>query len=247
MDNLRLECQQAVEDAKHAYMTNLGIKLHNQYTNGKMFWKIVNKVINKSKAPKVPPILVDNKFILNCKEKATLFTTYFCKQCTINLTTSVLPNLTYKTNEKLDQFPITVNDLTPLIHNLNPNKATGPDGISSKMLLLCGDTVVLPLKIMFSNILSTGIYPSIWKLANITPIHKKSDKQLVKNYRPISLLPICGKCLENIIFNHMYSFLTTNNLVTKKQSGFRPGDSCSNQLLDFVDTIHKSFDEKTLT
>ena len=89
LDNFRLECQQAVEDAKKAYMTSLGNKLHNQHTNGKLFWRIVKKVMNKSKAPKIPPLLVDNKFILNCKEKAKLFTTSFCKQCIMNVTTSV--------------------------------------------------------------------------------------------------------------------------------------------------------------
>ena len=128
----------------------------------------------------------------------------------------------------------------PLINTLNANKATGPDRISSKMLLLCGDTVALPLKIIFNNILTTGVYPDIWKKANVTPVHKKGDKQQINHYRPISLLPICGKILEKIIFNQLYSFLTNNNLITKNQSGFRPRDSCSNQLLDLIDTIHKS-------
>ena len=108
--------------------------------------------------------------------------------------------------------------------------------------LLCDETMVLPLKIIFSNILQTGIYPDAWKLANVTPILKKGDKQLIKNYRPISLLPICGKILEIIIFNRFYNFLTSNNLITKNQSGFRPRDSATNQLLGRVDTIHRSFE-----
>ena len=135
-------------------------------------------------------------------------------------TDSVLPDLNFKTDQKLDQLQISSNYILTLIRKLNPNKATGSDGISAEMLLLCGDTVVLPLKIIFSNIVSTGIFPDIWKLANVTPIHKKRDKQLIKNYRPISLLPICGKTLEKIIFNQLYSFLTTNNLIRKNQSGF---------------------------
>ena len=82
----------------------------------------------------------------------------------------------------------------------------------------------------------------MWKLANVTPIFKKGDKQLIKNYRPISLLPICGKMFEKIIFSHLYDHLTTHNLITKKQSGFRPGDSTTNQLIDLVDEIHHAFD-----
>ena len=55
----------------------------------------------------------------------------------------------------------------------------------------------------------------MWKLANVTPIFKKGDKQLIKNFRPISLLPICGKILEKIIFNNLYTYLNTNNLNQK--------------------------------
>ena len=82
----------------------------------------------------------------------------------------------------------------------------------------------------------------MWKLANVTPIFKKGDKQLIKNYRPISFLPICGKILEKFIFNNLYAYLRTNNLITKNQSGFRPGDSTTNQLLYLVDETHQAFD-----
>ena len=60
---------------------------------------------------------------------------------------------------------------------------------------------------------------------------------------PISLLPICGKMFEKIIFNNIYSYLNANNLITKKQSGFRPGDSTSNQLLYLVNEIHEAFED----
>ena len=71
------------------------------------------------------------------------------------------------------------------------------------------------------------------------PIFKKGDKQLIKNYRPISLLPICGKILEKIIFNNLYSYLNANNLITNNQSGFRPGEATTNQLLY---EIHQAFE-----
>ena len=85
----------------------------------------------------------------------------------------------------------------------------------------------------------------MWELANVAPILKKSDKQLIKTYRPISLLPICGKILEKIIFNNLCAYLHTNNLMTKNQSGFRPGDSTTNQLLYLLDEIHQAFDSTT--
>ena len=112
------------------------------------------------------------------------------------------------------------------------------------MLILCDETVAIPLKLIYEQVLATGIFPNIWKSVNLTPIHKKGDKQLVKNYRPIPLLPICGKMFEKIIFKKVNLFFTTNNLITKNQSGFRSGDSTTNQLLTLVNEIHESFDNR---
>ena len=128
--------------------------------------------------------------------------TSFSKQCT-PITSSVLPPLTLLTEKNIDHISFRCGEITSLIRNLNPNKATGSDGISGQMLLLCDNSVVLPLKIIFKNILATSTFPNMWKLANVTPIFKKGDKQLIKNYRPISLLPICGRIFEKNYFNNL--------------------------------------------
>ena len=78
--------------------------------------------------------------------------------------------------------------------------------------------------------------------ANVVPVHKKGDKQCLKNYRPVSLLPICGKILERQIFNGMFRFFIENNLISSNQSGFKPGDSRIIQLLSITHEICKSFD-----
>ena len=49
-------------------------------------------------------------------------------------------------------------------------------------------------------------------------------RQNVKNYRPVSLLPICGKIFERLIYNVTYDFLTENDLLSPNQPGFRSGD-----------------------
>ena len=198
--------------------------------------------MNKCRVPKIPPLLVNNLFILNCNEKAKYFNDFFSQQCKPIRNISVLPVLNFLTEKRTDHITIKNDKIISLIRKINPGKATGSDGISGQMLLLCDDSVIVPLKIIFSNILSTSNYPNLWKVANVIPIHKKGDKQLIKNYRPISLLPICGKILEKIIFNRLYSYLIANRLITINQSGFRPGDSTTNQLLYLVDEIHQGFD-----
>ena len=112
------------------------------------------------------------------------------------------------------------------------------------MIKLCSKSVVKPLSIIFKNCIDTGTFPDIWKRSNIIPVHKKGDKQIVDNYRPVSLLPIFGKILEKLLFNSIMDFLEENNLLNSNQSGFRSNDSCESQLLSIgiVHGIYSSFD-----
>ena len=59
----------------------------------------------------------------------------------------------------------------------------------------------------------------------------------------MSLLPIGGKILERLMFNEMFNFFIENNLISSNQSGFKPGDSCINQLLSITHEIYESFNE----
>ena len=111
------------------------------------------------------------------------------------------------------------------------------------MLKICGDSFCRPLEVIFNDCLASGIYPSDWKKGNIVPVYKKNDKQRLNNYRPISLLPICRKIFERLIFNEMFGFFIENDLISQHQSGFKPGDSCINQLLSITHEIYQSFDE----
>ena len=77
LDVFRTECQQAVETSKSSYLMNLGNKANNPNTSQKSFWKIINRVMNKCRGPNIPPLLVNNLFILNCREKTRYFNDFF--------------------------------------------------------------------------------------------------------------------------------------------------------------------------
>ena len=95
-----------------------------------------------------------------------------------------------------------------------------------------------------------GIFPQKLKVGKVSPIFKKGDVQLFDNYRPISVLPIFGKIFEKIIYNRLYSFLTSEGMMYKKQFGFRKHHSTAhainysiNQIINgiFID-LSKAFD-----
>jgi hypothetical protein len=84
--------------------------------------------------------------------------------------------------------------------------------------------------------------PKVWKESNVCPIFKKTDRTLISNYRPISLLSCVGKIQERIVYRHLYKYLIENNLLTWKNSGFKELDSAINQLLFITDNIHKALE-----
>ena len=114
--------------------------------------------------------------------------------------------------------------------------------ISICMLIVSGDVIIETLFKIFKNCLKCGIFSDDCEKENIVPIFKKGDKQNIKDYRPVSLLPICSKLFERIICDNMLKYFLGNNLVTPKQSGFRSGSFCINHLLSITYDIFTSFD-----
>ena len=129
--------------------------------------------------------------------------------------------------------------ISRIILSLKSKTAHGCDGISINM----PPFVAKPLNLIFTRSLLEGKFPNVWKFANVRPLHKKDNREIKSNYRPISLLPVCGQIIEKIVFDDLYIFIVHNNLITKHQSGFRPGDSTINQLLSITTTIFESFEE----
>ena len=100
--------------------------------------------------------------------------------------------------------------------------------------------IVKPLKILFKNCYSEGIFPDNSKKLNTCPFPQKGDKQIIDNYRPVSLKTVCGKIFERLIFNSLYQFLEEHNLLSIHQSGFHSNDSCINQLLFIVHNLYRA-------
>ena len=115
--------------------------------------------------------------------------------------------------------------------------------ISIWMLKICGKSICRLLELIFKECILNGIFLSEWKKGNGVPIHKKNNRQCLENYHLVSLLPICGKILECLIFNEMFLFLIKNGLILQNEQGFKPGDFCVNQFLSITHEIYKLSDD----
>jgi len=142
----------------------------------------------------------------------------------------------------LDNISIDVSTVKDKLSNLNPGKATGPDGISPRVLKEAAVELCILLSIIFKKSLSEGKLPADWKVANIIPIYKKGNKSSPCNYRPVSLTSVVCKVFESIIRERMLDHPFSNDLMSSCQHWFLPRKSCMTQLLHALNDWTESLD-----
>ena len=120
---------------------------------------------------------------------------------------------------------------------LKPKKSYGIDGITAEVLKLGADVLVVPLTYIINISIVTGNYPTNWKISKVIPLHKKGDKNFLKNYRPVALLPVSGMILEKIVAIQIENFFEEKQLLGSFQFGFRVKKSTISELLTLFDTL----------
>ncbi len=109
----------------------------------------------------------------------------------------------------------------------------------SHLLQAISPALLPALTHIINTSLLTGIFPTAFKQARVTPLLKKPtlNTSLLENYRPVSLLPFIAKTLERVVFNQVSLFLSQNNKLDAKQSGFRSGRSTETALLSVTEAL----------
>ena len=206
----------------------------NVKKNPKLFWKYVK---SKAKTKEHIPNLKSEqtKIASSDQEKAEILNDFFSSVFTEEDTQNVpTPNMKEVTQE-LQDIKVELDDVYRRLTDLKVNTSAGPDNIHPRVLKELSAVLKYPIQIILQQSLNECKIPTDWKLANITPIHKKGPKNLPSNYRPISLSSVVCKMLEAIvraeITNHMEKF----NFFAKQQHGFIRGRSTITQLLECFD------------
>ena len=194
LQNVIGEVSELVCKSKDDYHKQLARKLTNPKTSSKTYWSILKTFYNGKKVPLIPSLVINNKLEPDFKRKSDHFNKFFASKCTPLKNDNVLPTLLeHESEARFSKITFTDDQILKILRALDNNKAHGHDEISIRMLKLCDKTIITPLSILFQNCIDTRTFPDAWKKSNIVPVHKKGDKQIVDNYRPVSLLPILGK------------------------------------------------------
>ena len=235
--------------AKEQFYNNLEFSISDFHSNDrKQFWKVVRHFVKgNSSSSSIPPlnsypVTGQNDFCFSIEDKTELLNKYFTSISIVNDENATLPAFEYKCQNRISSITCTSDEVASLIELLNPNKATGPDGISNKMLKAVSKEIAVPLSILFNRSFREGKFGEIYKYSNVIPLPKKGDNSDPSTFRPVSLLSNVGKLQERIAFKHIFNFLHENDLLYKYQSGFLPNHSTTFQLIDIYHHICQTFD-----
>ena len=205
----------------------------------KEFWKFFCSKTTRSSLPDT--LVYNDKQFTSSEGKADAFNRFFASifHPLDPYSDSSSPPPDHSQNI-LESITVSTSDVNCLISSLPADKASGPDGISVRLLKECADEISPSLTALFNMSLSQGKVPQKWKEANVVPVFKKGDVHDVSNYRPISLLSIVSKLLDRVIHIHVSEFVKPS--LSDFQHGFRKKRSCSTQLLGVFHDIGEALD-----
>ena len=159
-------------------------KRENIGTAPKTYRTIINHLLDNIEIPAISPLIADENFVCDFNKKANLFNNLFASICTPIKNASNLSYSPYITDSRISSFHATEKEILLIIKSLDPTKAHGCDNSSVRMIKICNESIIIPLKNNFKELLRNGVFLEIWKRANVVPAQRKEDKSLVKKLLP---------------------------------------------------------------
>lgn len=228
---------------KQLYNEKLADKLRSETLSSKDWWSTLKQIISPNSKASIPPLEVNNNIITDEHGKANILNSFFQSQTRLDEQNAALPQLpAAAVDSPLDHILLTPQEVESVLEILPVGKASGPNGLSNRILKELSHQLASPLCSLFNESLHKSVVPASFKEANVCPVPKKGDLSDVSNYRPISLLNSEIKLFERLVFKYLYNHLHTNNLLSSLQSGFIPGDSTVSQLTYLYNTFCQALD-----
>lgn len=205
----------------------------------KKFWSFIKNLRSSHGLPN--SMSLDHVTAENGQEIVDLFSHYFSSVYNninipiINMDTTKI----IESNDSINKLHIELIEVFNELNILDYKNSIGPDGLSPLFLFNCRFILSPPIMYLFNTSLKNGIFPTAWKSTYINPIHKKGNKSLVSNYRPISIISILPKIFSKIVNRKLTPIF--KNILVPHQHGFRSNKSSVTNLITIKHDILESF------
>ena len=246
-----------IRQAKRDFILN---ELREHDKDAKKFWKVIRKVVPTGKKTSSQDIfLKDDLNVKIAKENTAHFiNNYFINvgNCSDldheDLTTTITDNLDPPSAATVEAPPGVLDEVGELevynvIKSINVSKSSGLENVSSYIVKEAFGILTPIITRMYNLSIKFSKFPDSWKKALVVPIPKAGNLNKVKNYRPISLLPLPGKILEKLIHQQLTNHLEEKAFLADEQHGFRKNHSTLHSISQVTDFINKKMDSRTPT
>ena len=196
-------------------------------------WKTINAELGMAKPTYQPLAPTSDQF-------SDHFTRV--RQPTHNTQTS--PFLPKQCTHSMYLWPTDKEEIETVLQGLKSKRTEDIYGISTDTLKTVAHIISEPLATIFNASLKGGVFPERLKIARITPVHKKGDKQDCNNYRPIAVLPAISKVLEKIILTRLYCHLQQHLLLSEQQFAYQPKKGTSDAMKLLTRTVCGALEER---
>ena len=237
--NCRNKLRSTTRDLREQFEINLTNNIKNK---PKHFWKYVKSRL-KTRADIPTLTLNDGTTAITSLQKAEAFNNHFSNVFNTEDVNNVPLCEDKYTGEPLNSIEFTPDMIKTKLLNINENKSPGPENIHPFMIRCLADPLSKPLSILFNKSIRSSTSPDQWLEALITAIYKKGQKNMVDNYRPISLTSVFSKIFESIVRDAIVKHMNINTLFADEQHGFVPMRNCATQLLVCLEARSKIMED----
>ena len=212
------------------------------FKNSRLSWNVINDMCGRRKTSGNFTLINDGKSIVNEYEIANTLQNEFMSTVG-KLSSTSNSNIVHRGPFVQNTFQFNEVDeplIWELLSSLDSSKSPGSDEIPAVVWKSMRDEISQPLCTLVNQMFHDSIYPDIFKVAKVIPIHKKGSRTDPGNYRPISILPVVSKVFEKVIFMQLNEFFEKYNLYDEYQYGFRDGKGCNDAI---VQVLHHTSNE----
>jgi len=231
----RDKCNAGLLVAHQAFINRTKEKLHKLKKSTKKWWKLSHSLANrKGKCSSIPPLKnKEGAWVRDGPGKAELFRDTFLSKYELH------PGVDNEYSDPLPQSECNMADFYPIrernsvkyLKALNEDSATGPDLLAARILKKCATSLGRPVAMLARKILSSGKWPTSWKVHWIPPLHKKKAVFDAKNYRGLHITPQLSKVVERLLGVPLLAFLEATDAYGLNQFAYRKQRGCKDALL----------------
>ena len=229
--------RKTIKEVKHSFF-----KKAMSTNDSKKVWETIHKFLTQQqKRIHHSPSDMNTYF----SELASNLTSKNNKQCDFDAILRNLPRDNRPNESHINHT--TYQEIEKIINGLKNDCSSGFDNIPIRLIKPVSEFFISPIVDLINTSIDKRIFPKQWKTARVCPIPKIDKPTKLKDYRPISILPVMSKIYERVILQQLCNYIETNNLYCSTQSGFRKGHSTSTLLLKLRDDIIKAMKKSEIT